>query len=150
LIKLPEITISEKELWIMLLFISPIFEEFLFRRVIFGLISKYNFWWAMFISTFIYSLLGADFISLSLLNVFFVFIYYTTKNIWYAVYSHFIFNAFARIIIFYKIDVLIEKYLEVKSIKIILTILTLSLIYPFYKIALKFYLRNIFENKENN
>ncbi|TDT72539.1 CAAX prenyl protease-like protein [Hypnocyclicus thermotrophus] len=148
LIKLPEITMTEKEIWITLLFISPIFEELLFRKFLFGLIAKYNFWWAIFISTFIYSLFGVDFISLSLLNVFFIFIYYTTKNIWYAIYSHFVFNAFARIIIFYKIDIFIEKYLEIKSIKIILIILILSLIYPFYKIAIKFYLRNRKDNYE--
>jgi membrane protease YdiL (CAAX protease family) len=88
--------------------IAPICEEFFFRYHIFaGLLKKYNFYTALFVSSAIFSLIHIDsprnLLPTFIFGIFSAIIFFRTKNIYYSILLHFLTNlTWAILLIFTK------------------------------------------------
>lgn len=81
---------------------APLFEEIIFRRVLFGgIYTKTNFWVAALISAFLFSVVHGELNHTILYmapGLVFAFLYYHTKSIFAPMISHFLMNSFAVIV----------------------------------------------------
>jgi membrane protease YdiL (CAAX protease family) len=128
----------------MIAILPAIGEEFIFRGLLQQLLAKWfrNIHIAIFISAFLFSAIHLQFygfIPRYLLGMFFGYLFFWSKNIWWAVWAHFVNNAVAVILLFMSNsgklnipDILKEDYL-VKGgefiISLIITSLLISLTY---------------------
>lgn len=83
-------------------FLGPILEELVFRRVIFGsIIQTQNFWVAGIISSIIFALIHLDFTHIILYTIsgfIFAFLYYKTHRILTSIIAHMLLNGFVTIV----------------------------------------------------
>lgn len=83
-------------------FLGPILEELVFRRVIFGsIVQTQNFWVAGIISSIIFALIHLDFTHIILYTIsgfIFAFLYYKTHRILTSIIAHMLLNGFVTIV----------------------------------------------------
>lgn len=81
---------------------APLFEEIVFRRVLFGgIYSKSNFWVAAILSGVIFAVVHGEpqhTLIYMAPGMVFAFLYYHTKRIWTPMIAHFLMNGFVMII----------------------------------------------------
>ncbi|MDW0117787.1 type II CAAX endopeptidase family protein [Sporosarcina thermotolerans] len=81
---------------------APLFEEIVFRRILFGgIYTKTNFWVAALISAFLFSVVHGELnhtILYMIPGLVFAFLYYHTKSILAPMISHLLMNSFAVIV----------------------------------------------------
>ncbi|WP_245890196.1 CPBP family intramembrane glutamic endopeptidase [Rummeliibacillus pycnus] len=99
---------------IALVFIGPILEEFIFRRVIFGsLVQTTNFFIAAIVSSIVFALIHLDFkhiIIYAISGFIFAFLYHKTKRIMTSIIAHMMLNGFVTVFQLYQEP--IRKFLE--------------------------------------
>jgi len=83
-------------------FLGPILEELVFRRVIFGsIIQNYNFWIASIISAIVFAAIHMDFTHILLYTIcgmIFAFLYHKTKRLLTPIIAHILLNGFVTFI----------------------------------------------------
>ena len=83
-------------------FLGPILEELVFRRVIFGsIIQNYNFWIASIISAIVFAAIHMDFTHILLYTIcgmIFAFLYHKTKRLLTPIIAHVLLNGFVTFI----------------------------------------------------
>src|SRR5690606_4383812 len=83
-------------------FLGPVLEELVFRRVIFGsIIQNYNFWIASIISAIVFAAIHMDFTHILLYiicGMIFVFLYHKTKRLLTPIIAHVLLNGFVTFI----------------------------------------------------
>lgn len=83
-------------------FLGPVLEELVFRRVIFGsIIQNYNFWIASIISAIIFAAIHMDFTHILLYTIcgmIFSFLYYKTKRLLTPIIAHILLNGFVTFV----------------------------------------------------
>ena len=83
-------------------FLGPILEELVFRRVIFGsIIQNYNFWIASIISAIIFAAIHMDFTHILLYTIcgmIFSFLYFKTKRLLTPIIAHILLNGFVTFV----------------------------------------------------
>lgn len=83
-------------------FLGPVLEELVFRRVIFGsIIQNYNFWIASIISAIVFAAIHMDFTHILLYTIcgmIFAFLYYKTKRLITSIIAHVLLNGFVTIV----------------------------------------------------
>lgn len=83
-------------------FLGPILEELVFRRVIFGsIIQNYNFWIASIISAIVFAAIHMDFTHILLYTIcgmIFAFLYHKTKRLLTSIIAHILLNGFVTFI----------------------------------------------------
>ena len=83
-------------------FLGPILEELVFRRVIFGsIIQNYNFWIASIISAIVFAAIHMDFTHILLYTIcgmIFAFLYHKTKRLLTPIIGHVLLNGFVTFI----------------------------------------------------
>ena len=83
-------------------FLGPVLEELVFRRVIFGsIMQNYNFWIASIISAIVFAAIHMDFTHILLYTIcgmIFAFLYYKTKRIITPIIAHILLNGFVTFI----------------------------------------------------
>lgn len=83
-------------------FLGPILEEFVFRRVVFGsLIQTQNFWVAAFVSSIIFAIIHIDFTHIILYAItgfILAFLYYKTKRLLTSIIAHMLLNGFVTVV----------------------------------------------------
>ncbi|WP_339253545.1 CPBP family intramembrane glutamic endopeptidase [Sporosarcina sp. FSL W8-0480] len=81
---------------------APLFEEIIFRRVLFGgIYAKTNFWVAALISAFVFAVVHGELhhtLIYMVPGIVFAFLYYHTKSILAPMISHLLMNSFAVIV----------------------------------------------------
>ena len=97
-----------------IVFIGPILEEFVFRRVIFGsLVQTTNFFVAALVSSIVFALIHLDLphiIIYAISGFIFAFLYHKTKRIITSIIAHMMLNGFVTVIQLYQEP--IKKFLE--------------------------------------
>lgn len=87
---------------IAIVFLGPVLEELVFRRVIFGsIIQNYNFWIASIISAIVFAAIHMDFTHILLYTIcgmIFAFLYHKTKRIITPIIAHILLNGFVTFI----------------------------------------------------
>lgn len=87
---------------IAIVFLGPVLEELVFRRVIFGsIIQNYNFWIASVISAIVFAAIHMDFTHILLYTIcgmIFAFLYHKTKRIITPIIAHILLNGFVTFI----------------------------------------------------
>ena len=82
-------------------FLGPVLEELVFRRVIFGsIIQNYNFWIASIISAIVFGAIHMDFTHILLYTIcgmIFAFLYHKTKRLLTSIVAHILLNAFVTV-----------------------------------------------------
>lgn len=83
-------------------FLGPVLEELVFRRVIFGsIIQNYNFWIASIISAIVFAAIHMDFTHILLYTIcgmIFAFLYHKTKRLLTPIIAHVLLNGFVTFI----------------------------------------------------
>ena len=83
-------------------FLGPILEELVFRRVIFGsIIQNYNFWIASIISAIVFAAIHMDFTHILLYTIcgmIFAFLYHKTKRLLTPIIAHVLLNGFVTFV----------------------------------------------------
>ncbi|MEK4131654.1 CPBP family intramembrane glutamic endopeptidase [Solibacillus sp. FSL W8-0474] len=83
-------------------FLGPVLEELVFRRVIFGsIIQNYNFWIASIISAIIFAAIHMDFTHILLYTIcgmIFSFLYFKTKRLLTPIIAHILLNGFVTFV----------------------------------------------------
>ncbi|WP_336046922.1 CPBP family intramembrane glutamic endopeptidase [Solibacillus ferritrahens] len=83
-------------------FLGPILEELVFRRVIFGsIIQNYNFWIASIVSAIVFAAIHMDFTHILLYTIcgmIFAFLYYKTKRLLTPIIAHILLNGFVTFV----------------------------------------------------
>nr|WP_255731575.1 type II CAAX endopeptidase family protein [Solibacillus sp. MA9] len=83
-------------------FLGPVLEELVFRRVIFGsIIQNYNFWIASIISAIVFAAIHMDFTHIILYTIcglIFAFLYHKTKRLITPIIAHILLNGFVTFI----------------------------------------------------
>jgi len=83
-------------------FLGPILEEFVFRRVVFGsIVQTQNFWVAGIISSIIFALIHVEFSHIILYTIsgfVFAFLYFKTRRILTSIIAHMMLNGFVTIV----------------------------------------------------
>ncbi|MGN7478691.1 lysostaphin resistance A-like protein [Solibacillus silvestris] len=83
-------------------FLGPILEELVFRRVIFGsIIQNYNFWIASIISAIVFAAIHMDFTHILLYTIcgmIFAFLYHKTKRLITPIIAHILLNGFVTFV----------------------------------------------------
>lgn len=83
-------------------FLGPVLEELVFRRVIFGsIMQNYNFWIASIISAIVFAAIHMDFTHILLYTIcgmIFAFLYHKTKRIITPIIAHILLNGFITFI----------------------------------------------------
>ena len=83
-------------------FLGPVLEELVFRRVIFGsIIQNYNFWIASIISAIVFGAIHMDFTHILLYTIcgmIFAFLYHKTKRLLTSIVAHVLLNAFVTFV----------------------------------------------------
>lgn len=77
--------------------VAPIFEELFFRKFIFSkMLNKYNLWTSIVFSSFCFALIHLPNYRQAIGSIFFgilvCYIFYKTRNIYYSIFFHFIYN----------------------------------------------------------
>ena len=122
--------------FIIMVFMAPILEEVLYRRIIFEkLMEQYGAWTSIVITSFLFALMHLDFHGiLAYLVIAFVYtyIYYVTRNIWLNIFIHFIFNLISNFtrIKEYSID---DTFFEIGIIIYIASLIGLGLMLKGFK-----------------
>lgn len=83
-------------------FLGPVLEELVFRRVIFGsIIQNYNFWIASIVSAIVFAAIHMDFTHILLYTIcgmIFAFLYHKTKRLITPIIAHVLLNGFVTFI----------------------------------------------------
>lgn len=83
-------------------FLGPVLEELVFRRVIFGsIMQNYNFWIASIISAIVFAAIHMDFTHILLYTIcgmIFAFLYHKTKRLLTPIIAHILLNGFVTFI----------------------------------------------------
>ncbi|WP_341321646.1 type II CAAX endopeptidase family protein [Solibacillus sp. FSL H8-0523] len=87
---------------IAIVFLGPVLEELVFRRVIFGsIIQNYNFWIASIVSAVVFAAIHMDFTHILLYTIcgmIFAFLYHKTKRLITPIIAHVLLNGFVTFI----------------------------------------------------